>query len=131
MQNRAEFHRWQSKTSQQIFVITTLFLFHIAHTGTFCPTFFKLSNIVLANNKIVLVCNNINNYLCNRIKMISKCRHKCQPNNKFEPKTTVHRYPKRSATTITQLAGSCNSLPFRHLSHQYNQSNPNNNGFQL
>ena len=51
-----------------LIVITTHFLFHIAHTGTFCPTFFKLSNIVLANNKIVLVCNNINNYLCSRIK---------------------------------------------------------------
>ena len=110
---------------------TTFLFFLIAHIGALRPAFCKLSNIVLANNKIVLVCNNINNYLCNRIKMISKCRHKCQPNNKFEPKTTVHRYPKRSATTIIQPAGSCNFLPFRHLSHQYNQSNPNNNGFQL
>ena len=63
--------------------------------------------------------------------MISKCRQKCQPDNKIEPKTTVHRYPKQSATTIIQPLGSCNSLPFRHYYYQYNQSNPNNNGFQL
>ena len=63
--------------------------------------------------------------------MISKCRQKCQPDNKIEPKTTVHRYPKRSATTITQPLGAAIPNPFRHLSYQYNQSNPNNNGFQL
>ena len=73
-------------------IAKTMFLFlPIAHIGALRPTFCKLSNIVLANNKIVLVCNNINNYLCNRIKMISKCRHKCQPNNKFEPQD--HRAP--------------------------------------
>ena len=56
------------KQTNKSIATTTLFFFHIAHTGTFCPTFCKLSNIVLANNKIVLVCNNINNYLCSRIK---------------------------------------------------------------
>ena len=97
-------------------IAKTMFLFFfIAHIGALDPTFCKLSNIVLANNKIVLVCNNINNYLCIRIKIISKCRHKCQPNNKFEPKTNVHRYPKQSATTIIQPAGSCNSQSFRHI----------------
>ncbi|KDR52123.1 hypothetical protein HMPREF1991_01822 [Hoylesella loescheii DSM 19665 = JCM 12249 = ATCC 15930] len=32
----------------------------------FYPCFCNLSNIVLANNKIVLACNDINNYLCIR-----------------------------------------------------------------
>ena len=50
-------------------IAKTMFLFFfIAHIGALDPTFCKLSNIVLANNKIVLVCNNINNYLCSRIK---------------------------------------------------------------
>ncbi len=44
--------------------------------------------------------------------MISKCRQKCQPDNKIEPKTTVHRYPKQSATTITQPLGAAIPYPF-------------------
>ena len=48
-------------------IAKTMFLFfRIAHIGALCPTFCKLSNIVLANNKIVLACNDINNYLCIR-----------------------------------------------------------------
>lgn len=68
MQNRTRFHRKQSKTSHKNIAKTMFFFFHIAHIGALRPTFCKLSNIVLANNKIVLVCNNINNYLCSRIK---------------------------------------------------------------
>ena len=50
-------------------IAKTMFLFFlITYIGALRPTFCKLSNIVLANNKIVLVCNNINNYLCSRIK---------------------------------------------------------------
>ena len=44
--------------------------------------------------------------------MISKCKQKCQPDNKIEPKTTVHRYAKRSATTITQPLGAAIPYPF-------------------
>lgn len=109
---QADFTDNSRKQTNKSIATTTLFFFLIAHIGALCPTFCKLSNIVLANNKIVLVCNNINNYLCIRIKMISKCRQKCQPNNKFEPKTTVHRYPKRSATTIIQPLGAAIPSPF-------------------
>lgn len=65
---QADFTDNSRKQTNKSIATTTLFFFLIAHIGALRPIFFKLSNIVLANNKIVLVCNNINNYLCSRIK---------------------------------------------------------------
>ena len=63
-----DFTKNSQKQANKSIATITLFFFLIAHIWALDPTFCKLSKIVLANNKIVLVCNNINNYLCSRIK---------------------------------------------------------------